>query len=98
MTITRTTPRQRADETKIRLFFYILNPVEQKASATFQDGYDSAGKFIVTNEEAEIIEFGGTSNFAYQQFMNAISNTRDPDLAVEQLAVDLGVFDGIVSS
>ena len=94
--ITLTTPESRANATTVRLVSFTANSVIKYAQAISEVGFGTP--FVVTRKvKVRFSNDDETADFTFNQLIGSVPEVAALGLAMEQEAVDRGIFDGTVA-
>ncbi len=98
MSITLDTPEQRPSATTVRLVSFTANTILKYAEAIYEVGFGTPVSFTPTRTvKMAFSNSDPDAAFTFTQLVQAVPEVRDLQSAMEQKAIDLGVFDGVMT-
>jgi len=96
LSITLNKPETRPNATWAKLISFKANAQDERAEVRFEVGYGSPMK--VTRRFKLIFDNNiPDAHFTFDQLLQAVPQVRELGAALEQKAIDLGVFDGVIA-
>ena len=96
MTITLAVPESRESATTVRLVSFTANAVLKYAEAIYEVGFGDP----LTTTRKVTLRFSNTdetADFTFAQLVQAVPQVRELAAAMEQKAIDLNIFAGVVN-
>jgi len=100
MSITFNTPQQRTAVSTARVLSFKINTFNEEAVVTFETGHfegTSPRVFMPTGQiSITFSNFNEGADFTYDQLLSAVPEVRDLGKAMETVALNAGIFDGVI--
>ena len=98
MAITLDVPESRQDATTVRLVSFTANAILKYAEAIYEVGFGTSINFTPTRTvRVTFSNDNSNADFTFTQLVQAVPEIRDLQSAMEQHAVDRGIFSGVMT-
>ena len=97
MSITLTNPETKPPSTSVRITGFELDAPDRSARIIYHVGFTNSDGFQRTREiRVTINDYDAEANFTFTQLLAAVPEVRTLATALEQVALTVGIFDGVI--